>query len=136
MKNKLLIGANEWVDFPDFDIHRISAKIDTGAYTSSLHCSRIKEKDGELHFVLVHTKEDKQLNKEFLTTRYSQKRIRSSNGTSQLRYVIKTFVRIHGKKYKTEFSLTDRSRMKNPVLIGRKLLRDRFLVDVSLRYTD
>jgi hypothetical protein len=136
MKNKLLIGANEWVDFPDFDIHRISAKIDTGAYTSSLHCSRIKEKNGELHFVLVHTKDDEQLNKEFLTTRYSQKRIRSSNGTSQLRYVIKTSVRIHGKKYKTEFSLTDRSRMKNPVLIGRKLLRDRFLVDVSLKYTD
>lgn len=136
MKNKLLIGAKEWVDFPDFEIQRIAAKVDTGAYTSALHCSMIKELAGELHFVLVHTKEDKQLNKEFQTKDYTQKKIKSSNGTTQLRYVIKTAVIIHGRKYRAEFSLTDRSRMKNPVLLGRKLLKGRFVVDVSKKYTN
>ena len=136
MKNKLLIGAKEWVDFPDFEIQRIAAKVDTGAYTSALHCSMIKELAGKLHFVLVHTKEDKQLNKEFQTKDYTQKKIKSSNGTTQLRYVIKTAVIIHGRKYRAEFSLTDRSRMKNPVLLGRKLLKGRFVVDVSKKYTN
>ena len=39
-----------------------------------------------------------------------------------------------GKKYKTVISLTDRSDMKYPMLIGRKFLSERFLVDVSQEY--
>lgn len=134
MRNKLTIGRLEKVDFPEFSIHGILAKIDTGAYTSSLHCINIREKENQLFFELVHRKGDQQLSTFFQTGDYYQKKIRSSNGKTQLRYIIKTPIVILGKKYKTEFSLTDRSRMKYPVLLGRKVLKDRFLVDVSQKY--
>jgi hypothetical protein len=49
-----------------------------------------------------------------------------------MRYVIKTKVTLFGKTFKTEFSLADRQQMRYPVLLGRKLLRNRFIVDVSL----
>lgn len=48
------------------------------------------------------------------------------------RYVITTGVLIFNKLIKTEFSLTDRSAMKYPILLGRKFLVKRFIVDVSL----
>ena len=62
---------------------------------------------------------------------FKEKRVRSSNGQLQYRYLIKTSVIIFGKKYKTEFTLTDRGKMKYPILIGRKLLNKNFVVDVS-----
>lgn len=134
MRNKLVIGRLEKVDFPEFDIHHVDAKVDTGAYTSSLHCIRIEKRTNELFFELVHHQGDKQLSKYFHTKDFYQKRIRSSNGKTQLRYIIKTHVSLLGKKYKTEFSLTDRSKMKYPVLLGRKVLKDHFIVDVSKKF--
>jgi hypothetical protein len=63
---------------------------------------------------------------------WNQKYVRSSNGESQSRYFIKTQVKFaNGKKYPITMSLTDRSSMKFPVLIGRRLLAGRFIVDVG-----
>jgi hypothetical protein len=45
--------------------------------------------------------------------------------------VIKTKITIFGKKIRTEFSLANRRKMRYPILLGRKLLNKRFLVDVS-----
>lgn len=131
MKVKGIIGRLEKVDFPEFGIDQVQAKIDTGAYTSALHCSYIKQANTILHFVIQHQAGETQLEKEFTTTDFKRRKIMSSNGKSQLRYVIKTTIHIGGKIFKAEFSLTDRSRLKNPVLIGRKILKGKFLVDVS-----
>jgi hypothetical protein len=49
----------------------------------------------------------------------------------QERYIIKSKIILFGKAYKAEFSLSDRSHMKNPILLGRKLLNGKFVVDVS-----
>ena len=38
---KKIIGRRELVNFPLLDIHQIEAKIDTGAYTCSIHCENI-----------------------------------------------------------------------------------------------
>lgn len=48
------------------------------------------------------------------------------------RYVITTDILIFNKRIKTEFSLSDRSTMKYPILLGRKLLAKRFVVDVAV----
>ena len=40
---KKIIGRLEKVSFPAFQLHNIDAKIDTGAYTSSIHCKKAKE---------------------------------------------------------------------------------------------
>lgn len=131
MKSKKVIGRSDKVDLPDLGIIEANAKIDTGAYTSSIHCKKIEEKEGILSFQLPTEINGKALIKKFQTKDFHQKKIKSSNGESQKRYIIKTHIVLFGKSYLSEFSLSDRSRMKNPILLGRKLLNERFLVDVS-----
>lgn len=116
---------------PELGIESVKAKIDTGAYTSSIHCKKIKVKDEILSFYLPIEIQSKSVIKKFQTKLFTKKAIKSSNGSAELRYIIKTKVILFGKSYLAEFSLSDRSLMKNPVLLGRKLLKDRFIVDVS-----
>lgn len=133
-KQKIIIGRVDRVDLPDLEIFGAQAKIDTGAYTSSIHCHKIKQIDDQLSFYIQIEIDGKLKQKKFATSKFSQKIIKSSNGASSLRYVIKTKILLFGKAYDTEFSLTDRSTMKNPILLGRKLLNKRFLVDVSQKH--
>ncbi|MCB0803276.1 MAG: ATP-dependent zinc protease [Flavobacteriales bacterium] len=65
------------------------------------------------------------------TKNFFRKVVKSSNGRKEKRYIIKTVIQLGGKKRKTDVSLTDRGKMKYPVLIGRKVLKNGFLVDVS-----
>lgn len=131
MKQLLTIGRTDKVDLPEMGIENVNAKIDTGAYTSAIHCKKIKTSDGVLSFYIDLEQDDQNFSKKYQTRNFSRKKIRSSNGESQTRYVIKTKITLFGKNYVTEFSLSDRSKMKNPILIGRKLLNKKFLVDVS-----
>lgn len=133
------IGRREFTNLPELHIQGIEAKIDTGAYTSALHCSsiRVVKKEGEdfVEFMLLDDDHP-----QFTSTVHSlpikkRKRIRSSNGTTQLRYIIATKIEIGGKMIETEFSLSNRSAMTYPLLIGRKTLKKQFLVDVDLVHT-
>jgi hypothetical protein len=60
--------------------------------------------------------------------------VKSSNGSTEERIFIKTVIELAGRRYKAELSLTDRASMKFPMLIGRKFLEKRFLVDVALTH--
>ncbi len=133
-KNKpRLIGRREYVDFPLLAISHVEAKIDTGAYTSSIHCKHIEQirRDGKevLEFKLmddtVHRVEE-----------YTQKFIKNSFGEKEERFIIKTLIHIGKKKIRTTVSLSDRGNMRYPVLIGRRLLKGKFIVDVNLVYTN
>lgn len=72
--------------------------------------------------------------KVFILPIHQKKNVKSSNGKVEERYFIKSVIEIFGKKYKAELSLTDRKDMKYPMLLGRKFLKDKFIVDVSLTY--
>ena len=133
MKKKQVIGWKDLIDLPEFGLMNVRAKIDSGANRSAIHCSNIEliEKDGieELHF---HIPLDSSHGVNTFTTKsYFKKKIRSSSGHVEERFIVKTSIIIFGKKIKTTFSLTDRTEMKFPVLLGRKLLNARFLIDVS-----
>lgn len=135
-KNRLkVIGRLEPIDFPEWDLFGIEAKIDTGAYTSSLHCHHIEaiEKDGKpyVKFNLLDPSHEIYNDKLFKLPIYKTKKIKSSNGSTEKRYIIRTVAHISGKELNIELSLTDRSEMRYPVLIGRKLLNGHFLVDSS-----
>jgi hypothetical protein len=145
IKKKKTIGRTDKVDLPALGLENVQVKIDTGAYTSAIHCSGIHlEKDQEGNPLLCYNISGTRLGKgkktrKFSTTDFKLKGIRSSNGEVQERYIIKTTIRLYNKGYKAEFSLSDRSHMKNPILLGRKLLNGRFVVDVSeedLSYQD
>ncbi len=131
-----LIGRNDVIDLPLLDLYDIRAKVDTGAYTSALHVSRIKvyEKLGVpyVSFTITGSTIGKKGLVKFETPDFTQRKIKSSTGHIENRVVIKTQLVVFGKKYRTEFSLTDRSGMKFPVLLGRKFLKKGFIVDVSL----
>lgn len=126
-KQKLTIGRLDIIDLPELGVEGLHAKIDTGAYRSSVHCKKVHLEGGVLKFTL-HTDSGY---KEYETEEWTQKIVKSSNGKAQKRYVISTSIRIFGRNFKTSISLTDRSKMKNPLLIGRKMLKGRFIVDVS-----
>ncbi|GHB35657.1 ATP-dependent zinc protease family protein [Mongoliitalea lutea] len=135
MSNKKIIGRKEKISFLDWGIANISAKIDTGAYTSSIHCDFAEEREENgskvLYFKLLSVLDRKYSGKELRATNYTQKRVKNSFGEAEVRYKVSTKVRMFGEEFEAEFTLTDRSKMRNAVLIGRKLIQGRFLVDVS-----
>lgn len=131
LKEKLTIGRREKVSFPELGLFGITAKIDTGAYTTALHCENIKEKSGVLYFTPLGSSHQGYKGQEQKFISYYQKEIKNSFGETEKRYIIKTVVKIGRKRIKAIISLTDRGKMRYPVLIGRKLLKNRFIVDVS-----
>lgn len=132
IKQKTVIGRTERVDFPQLGLYNITAKIDTGAYTSSLHCHDIFEENGLLHFKLVDPSHKEYNAKDHQFTEFELKKIKSSFGRMEKRYTIKTVIRIGKKKIKTKITLSNRGSMRYPVLIGRTLLKNNFIVDVGL----
>lgn len=138
MAKKLIIGRCEWASFPEFNIGPVKVKTDTGARSSSIHAINIEEfdKDGEIwvRFTFVDDKnEDKHTEVE--APMWQQRTVRSSNGEKQTRYFIRTKIKFaNNKVYPFKVSLTDRSDMRFPVLLGRRLLAGRFIVDVSESY--
>ncbi len=126
------LGKIDKFDLPELNLKNVKAKIDTGAKTSSLHCISIKpEKNGYVKFIILDEN-----NKKFTGT-YITKQIhrigyvKSSNGVKQKRYFIKTPIIIYNKEYMMELSLSFRGNMKYPLLIGRELIKQNFLVDVK-----
>lgn len=131
-----VIGAFEQVVFSEFSASHVTAKIDTGAYTGALHCSKIGERsvEGGKTLVFVPLGSTKVIEKDDFIIKY----VRSSNGKRQKRYFISTKIIIRNKPYEIVLSLADRTEMKWPVLIGRRFLRKhKFLVDpaISNRYS-
>jgi hypothetical protein len=135
MKEKRLIGRREFIGLPDFGIPAIEAKVDSGAYTSALHCSVIQEETvngAPLLRVSVLDETHPEYSTQFHSfERFERKLIKSSNGESEERYVVTCFVRMYGRRYKTRFSLTNRENLRYPVLLGRRFLKGRFVVDVA-----
>lgn len=128
----MVIGRLVQVNIPAWDIYGIDAKIDTGAYTSSIHCHHIAPTlDGRVRFNLLDPNHDAYNEKMIELPIHKVKMVKSSNGKAEERYIIKTDIVLEGQKINAQFSLTDRSEMRYPLLIGRRLLKGRFLVDVS-----
>ena len=134
-KKKQTIGRRELVDFPDLDLIDIEAKVDTGAYTSALHCSNIHETESNGESIIcvefLDPSHPAYNHRKLKFKNFELRDIRSSFGDVQERYVIKTRIRLFNEDIEAEFSLSDRSDMRYPVLIGRSLLRKNFIVDVS-----
>lgn len=131
--NIKVIGRREFVNFPLLNISQVEAKIDTGAYTCSIHCKNITLKPSYEKTILSVQLLDNTLHS---FESFTKKRIKNSFGEMEERYIIKTLIVIGRKKINTTISLSDRGSMRYPVLIGRKLLKGKFIVDVNMIYTN
>lgn len=128
---KKIIGRKDKADFPDLGLEDVAIKIDTGAYTSSIHCSDFEAKDGVLYAYFSNENKSKKSSKRIAFPDYKEAKVKSSNGIIQRRYLIKSRIKLFGKLYKISLTLADRKKMKNPVLIGRKFLNKKFIVDTD-----
>lgn len=131
------IGRKDRIDLPELGLKNIEAKIDTGAYGSALHCHKIEivSREGKqvLSFKVLDPDHPEYEDLTYFFEKFNQKTVRSSSGEEELRYTIKTKVIIFNQSYKLVFSLTNRKRMKYPVLLGRNFLKKGFLVDVRTK---
>lgn len=117
------VGRSEKVSFPNLGIEKTDAKVDTGAYGNALHVDEILIKDDKLYFSIEGV--------EYVYDKYKTIVVRSSFGKKQKRFSIITKMILGGKSYKVYISLTNRKKMKYPMLIGRRFLNKfKYMVNV------
>ncbi len=132
---KKIIGRKERITLEEWGLRNITAKIDTGAYTSAIHCeyAQVKMLGGKevLEFILLAPSHKHYKDQLISTPHFTQKKVKNSFGQVEIRYKVSTKIRIFDQEFDAEFTLSERSKMKNPILLGRKLLKGRFLIDVD-----
>ncbi|QSZ42920.1 peptidase [Sulfurimonas aquatica] len=129
------IGRIDKFDLPEFNISNIKAKLDTGAKTSSLHCSSIMPTGyNKVKFIVMDSKNNSLSNGYVVKDISRVSKVKSSNGKAEKRYFINTKILIYGKVYEIELSLSSRGEMLYPLLIGRELLNKGFVVDVTKKF--
>jgi len=138
VKRKMLVGSIEYCDLPELEITHLTARIDTGAQTSSLHVDNIEEfeKDGErwVNFDIhpdIH-------NVDTIVRRQARvrgrRKVKSSNALAEKRCLIYTTFAIGGRKWRIQLTLTDRREMTYLMLIGRQAMRGKMIVDPEFEF--
>lgn len=102
-----IIGCTEEVILNN---KKYTARIDTGSTKNSI-CKSIVKKD-KLGIPIK------------LTT------IKQTNGENK-RLIIKAKIKLANRTFKTYFNVSNREKMKYPILIGRNLLKQNFIIDCT-----
>ncbi len=129
-----IIGRKTIIQLPQLEGANVRAKIDTGAFRTAVHCEswNVIEVEGkQVLQVTIQWEEGKPVVLHF--DKFQKRTIKNSFGQTEERYCVRTLILIHKKKIQSEISFTNRSGMRYPVLLGRKTIGKKFLVDVSLK---
>lgn len=132
---KTIIGRLEEIALPELGIGQLTARVDSGAQTSSLHVDNIKKIklsgkpaiEFDLHPEFYDI--DNIIHCQALV--HDIRQVKSSNGTSEQRFVIQTKAVLGEHSWPIEITLTNRSDMTYLMLIGRQALGDKFYIDPS-----
>jgi ribosomal protein S6--L-glutamate ligase len=133
VKELTIIGRAEKVDLRDYGLVGVPAKVDTGADSSSLWASNVVEDEKGLQFTLFGP------DSEFYTGQtvtlpksgYSQTHVENSFGDGETRYKVRVGITLRGRKVRATFTLSNRENKTYPILLGRRLLQSKFIVDVA-----
>ncbi len=135
---KFLIGWEEWVTLPKLKLPLIKVKIDTGARISALHAVNIKPttRKGKAYvkFTIHPFINDTSIERTVCLPIVDERNITSSNGNKELRYIVSTPLKISEQLFDIEISLTNRSLMRFPMLLGREAISQFATVDPSRSY--
>ena len=133
MKELTIIGRAEKVQLTELFAFRVPAKIDTGADASSIWAYKVEKNEDNLNVIFFGPDSEYYDGKVhvFSPKQYTVTRVSSSFGHREIRYKIKLKIRVKGKLINGTFTLADRGTKLYPILIGRSLLRNKFIVDVS-----
>lgn len=129
-KIKTIIGRAEKVTFPTLGGLTLHARIDTGARTSSVWATDVVESKEGLR-VRFCSPDYEIYTHEAVFPHYDRVRVSSSMGDEQVRYKVKMPVILGGRRILASFTLADRSTQVYPVLMGRRTLLGKFIVDVE-----
>jgi hypothetical protein len=135
MQPKIIIGQIGEVIFPELSDIAIEARIDTGAQTSAVWVSNVSETADGLSVVFFDETSELYTGKTVLISEYADAVVISSNGSSERRYKVQLLCVVAGRRIRGWFTLADRSRQKYPVLLGRNILKGKFIVDVAVPTT-
>jgi hypothetical protein len=132
------IGWREWVSLPTLGIDRIKAKVDTGARTSAIHAFEVvAEKRGNELWVGFGVHPDQRSQEQIVWCAapvVDQRVVRDSGGHEEERYVIEVPVRLGGREWPIEATLTFRDNMGFRMLLGRTAIRGHYIVDPGRSY--
>ncbi len=129
-----IIGWREWLSIPDLNIPHIKAKVDTGARTSCLHTAGLElyTTDSGEDRVRFQVHPDQNSDLRVIDCDWpvdTHKSVRDSGGHEEIRPFIKIPVTLGEHTWEIQFSLTNRDNMKFRMLLGRRAMENRFLVD-------
>lgn len=135
MSDRIVIGHVENIDLPELGISQMTARVDTGAQTSSLHVDNLQRAEIEtkpaVSFDIHPDFHNVKKTVRCTALLHDVRKIKSSNGMSEQRYVIKTPAILGDHKWDIEITLTDRSDMTYLMLLGRQALGEIFYIDAA-----
>ncbi len=133
LSSDFVIGWEEWVALPDLGLPAIKAKVDTGARTSALHASVIEPfgpaDRPQVRFLIQPDPDNPGLEITCSAPVTDRRNVTSSNGETELRYVIAARLRVADRVWPIEVTLTDRSQMAYRMLLGRTAIGEAMVVD-------
>ncbi|MDA9275746.1 RimK/LysX family protein [Acidimicrobiia bacterium] len=133
---KRVVGWKENAALPDLNVKNVIAKVDTGANLASIDASDIKIVSREnVKYVKFKVMKRNNTVRKTSAPLEGYKRIKSSNGDVERRPYIKTTLLMDGISKKIELTLTDRGPMEYTMLIGRKALGKRWVVNPSISFS-
>jgi hypothetical protein len=137
-EQKRVIGWREWVQLPDLGVVEMKAKVDTGADNSSLHAfnvERIERNGAEYVRFEIHPKQrSKKPTIHCEAPLVMEKKVKNPGGRTELRPVIRTRVVVAGEELEALVNLTSRDEMGFRMLLGRRAVRSRFVIDPGRSY--
>ena len=135
MTEPLVVGWKERVDFPEWGLRSVKAKIDTGARTSALNVCEYELIDGAVRFrPVVFRKRSPVCGKVVEVPITRMVVVRNSGGVDELRPEVETLIQVGSFVKRVRLTLTNRSRMKFALILGRTTLAQSFVVDVTQQY--
>ncbi len=135
---RVTIGWREWVSLPDLGIREIKAKVDTGADNSSLHAFEIERFDDEglpmVRFTIHPRQRKRKPSIDCVAEVVGERKVKNPGGRSELRPVIRTKLLVAGEEIDALVNLTTRDEMTFRMLLGRRTVREKFVIDPGRSY--
>lgn len=137
-KKVITLGWREWVSLPELGVSRLKCKVDTGAKTSALHAFYVEPYDDNgkrrVRFGLHPFQDSSKKVIHCEAEVFDEREVSDSGGHKELRIVIRTPLIIGSDRFMADLTLTNRDTMKFRMLLGRRAMDARFIVDPSVSY--
>lgn len=134
-RQPVIIGWKEVIQLPDWGIHNLLVKVDTGAKCSAIDVRAIEHLENDrVRFTVALSRKQVALTHTIEADIVSVSRVRSSNGHVQERIKVETTLKIGRRSKRVVFSLVDRNSMICRAILGREALAPEFLVDSEQKY--